>query len=188
MEEYLILQICHALIKLTVTRFVPSSLFYLFLINQCERLFQTVSYIFIDEHPQRVQYSQSRDRIKAISCLMLSQQQYPQLQERFSFLEYIAFAMYTPRKRRKHIKVPLGLFLYMLNILFIKLTLCCCHHGCIRSLIILAVVLVVIIDKMVLVSGNEQNVKKSGIGRSDFCTIMTACIDDKKKLMNVNLL
>lgn len=31
-----------------------SSLFYLFLINQCERLFQTVSYIFIDEHPQRV--------------------------------------------------------------------------------------------------------------------------------------
>ena len=73
MEEYLILQICHALIKLTVTRFVPSSLFYLFLINPCERLFQTVSYIFIDEHPQRVQYSQSRDRIKAISCLMLSQ-------------------------------------------------------------------------------------------------------------------
>ena len=163
MEEYLILQICHALIKLTVTRFVPSSLFYLFLINQCERLFQTVSCIFIDEHPQRVQYSQSRDRIKAISCLMLSQQQYPQLQERFSFLEYIAFAMYTPRKRRKHIKVPLGLFLYMLNILFIKLTLCCCHHGCIRSLIILAVVLVVIIAKMVLVSGNEQNVNNDSM-------------------------
>lgn len=90
--------------------------------------------------------------------------------------------MYTPRKCRKHIKVTLGLFLYTLNIFFIKLTLCCCHHGCIRSLIILAVVLlVVIIDKMVLVSGNEQNVKKSGIGRSDFCTIMTACIDDKKK-------
>ena len=96
-------------------------------------------------------------------------------------MEYIAFAMYTPRKCRKHIKVPLGLFLYMLNILLIKLTLCCYHHGCIRSLIILAVALVVIIAKMVLVSGNEQNVKKSGIGRSDFCTIMTACIDDKKK-------
>ena len=150
MEEYLILQICHALIKLTVTRFVPSSLFYLFLINQCERLFQTVSYIFIDEHPQRVQYSQSRDRIKVISCLMLSQQQYPQLQERFSFLEYIAFAMYTPRKRRKHIKVPLGLFLYTLNILP-------------RSLIILAVALVVIIAKMVLVSGNEQNVNNDSM-------------------------
>ena len=150
MEEYLILQICHALIKLTVTRFVPSSLFYLFLINQCERLFQTVSYIFIDEHPQRVQYSQSRDRIKVISCLMLSQQQYPQLQERFSFLEYIAFAMYTPRKRRKHIKVPLGLFLYTLNILP-------------RSLIILAVALVVIIVKMVLVSGNEQNVNNDSM-------------------------
>lgn len=96
--------------------------------------------------------------------------------------------MYTPRKRRKHIKVPLGLFLYTLNILFIKLTLCCCHHGCIRSLIILAVALVVIIAKMVLVSGNEQNVKKSGIGKSDFCTIMTACIDDKKKMMNIDLL
>ena len=150
MEEYLILQICHALIKLTVTRFVPSSLFYLFLINPCERLFQTVSYIFIDEHPQRVQYSQSRDRIKVISCLMLSQQQYPQLQERFSFLEYIAFAMYTPRKRRKHIKVPLGLFLYTLNILP-------------RSLIILAVALVVIIAKMVLVSGNEQNVNNDSM-------------------------
>ena len=150
MEEYLILQICHALIKLTVTRFVSSSLFYLFLINQCERLFQTVSYIFIDEHPQRVQYSQSRDRIKVISCLMLSQQQYPQLQERFSFLEYIAFAMYTPRKRRKHIKVPLGLFLYTLNILP-------------RSLIILAVALVVIIAKMVLVSGNEQNVNNDSM-------------------------
>ena len=98
MEEYLILQICHALIKLTVTRFVPSSLFYLFLINQCERLFQTVSYIFIDEHPQRVQYSQSRDRIKAISCVMLSQQQYPQLQERFSFLEYVHSICYVHSK------------------------------------------------------------------------------------------
>ena len=95
-------------------------------------------------------------------------------------MEYIVFAMYTPRKCRKHIKVTLGLFLYMLNILLIKLTLCCYHHGCIRSLIILAVALVVIIAKMVLVSGNEQNVKKNGIGRSDFCTMVTACIDDKK--------
>ena len=65
-------------------------------------------------------------------------------------MEYIAFAMYTPRKHRKHIKVTLGLFLYTLNILL-------------RSLIILAVALVVIIAKMVLVSGNEQNVNNDSM-------------------------